>query len=86
MLVSVPELMLSASPRQPNISIRDTNVGYVLLNRLIALLRNAVCILLTHLGKFLVPQPRCNREKLQSPGRGCRMKPAVVPLRAPEVL
>lgn len=63
MLVSVPGLMISTSPCQPNISIHDTNVGYIPLNRLIALLQNAVCILLTHLGKFLVTQPRCNRGK-----------------------
>lgn len=66
MLVSVPGLMVSTSPCQPNISIRDTNVGYTLLNRLIALLQNAVCVLLTHLGKYLVTQPRCNREKNDS--------------------
>lgn len=54
------------SPCQPDISIHDTDVGYILFNRLIALLQNAVCILLTHLGKFLVTQPRCNREKNDS--------------------
>lgn len=53
---------ISISPSAEH-HIRDTNIGYVLLNRLIALLQNAVCDLLTHLGKFLVTQPRCNREK-----------------------
>lgn len=66
MLVSAPGLMVSTAPCQPNITIRDTNVGYILLNRLIALLQNAVCILLTHLEKFLVTQPRCNRGKNDS--------------------
>lgn len=56
MLVSVPGLMVSTSPYQLNISIHDTNVGYILRNRLIALRQNAVCVLLTHLGKCLVTQ------------------------------
>lgn len=49
-----PGLMVSTLPYQPNINSHDTNVGYILHNRLIALLQNAVCVLLTQLGKFLV--------------------------------
>lgn len=66
MLVSVPGLIVSTAPYQPNISIHDTNVDYVLHNRLIALLQNAVCALLTHLGKFLVTEPRYNGESNDS--------------------
>lgn len=66
MSVSVPDLMVSTTPCQPNISIHDTNVDYILHYRLIALIQNALCVLLTHLGKFLVTEPRYNGESNDS--------------------
>lgn len=82
-MLCIPGLTVSASPYQPSLSIDNTNVDYILHNRLIALLQNAVCVLLTHFGKFLVTQPRYNGESNDSLQAGSGMKPATVPSRTP---
>lgn len=77
MSVSVSDLMVSTTPCQPNISIHDTNVDYIPHYRLIALIQNALCVLLTHLGKFLVTEPKYNGESndsLQTGGVECNLQ------------